>query len=193
MKLSDLKDRVFRMTNHTYQDQFHMRDLINDAINTLAGDAKLQSSTAINLVAGTGSYALPTTYKSPIALVDGTLDNPLMILNLLAPDSFEHGYTIYNGQLVMKPTPTGAKTLNFYFYAYPAELTNDTDLLTIDYRYGDAIAAYASAMILSLPGSEVSSGLVDRYFAMWEEARNKFKVDMQQKVKQATVRKTVIW
>lgn len=182
------------MTNSIYSDQFHMRNLINDAINTLAGDAKIQASTAISVVADTGSYALPATYKSPIALVEGTLDNPLMVYNLVDPASYEHGYTLFNGELVVKPTPTANKTLNFYFYAYPAELVEDTDELTIEPRYGDAIAAYASAMILSLPGIEgVTKGLIDRYFAIWEEARAKFKADMQLKVKQATVRKTVMW
>jgi hypothetical protein len=194
MTLQEIINRVMRNTNNVYQDFFHITNLINNALNTLAGDARLQSNQAISVVSGTSSYPLPATYKSPITMFEGTIDNPVQVFSLVDIASPDHGFSIYDGQIFFKPTPSRTFTANFYFYAYPAELVNRDDPLTIDDRYGEALAAYASAMILSLPGmGETSQSIIERYFRFWEEARAKFKTDMQLKTKQQTVRKVENW
>jgi len=190
VNLADLKTRIFRMTNHIYNDTFHMTDLVNDALNIIATEAKLEAETSINVTAGTANYPLPTDYKSPRALMEGTLDCPIHIYDLVPPEEISYGYSIWNGEIIIKPTPTQNVTLNFYYYKFPSELKNDEDIPDIDPQYHEILAAYAAAMILSLPGVEgVSNALRDRYFAMWDEGRSRFQADMERKNRQRSVRK----
>lgn len=194
MNLGQLKDRIFRMTNHIYNDTFHMTDLVNNALNALANDAKLEGEESIAVTANTANYALPALYKSPRALVEGTIDSPTRIYDLVAIDEISYGYSIWNGEIVVKPTPSESKTLKFYFYKYATPLTDDIDEPEIDSQYHEILAAYASAMILSLPGMDnVNRYLVDRYFQIWDEGAARFKADMAKKTKQTTVRKVEPW
>lgn len=190
MNLRDLKDRIFQMTGGTYRDQLHMQDLINDALTELATEAKIRSSVVINVIEGTGRYPLPEDFKEAISLIEGAYDNPVMIYKLVDPSDFSQGYAITGGELVIKPTPAATKALQFNYYAYPERLAEETDVLPIDDRYAHAVAAYASAMILTLPASEkVNETLIERYFGIWESAKTRFRNDMQRRNKRASVRK----
>ena len=194
MNLRDLKDRIFQMTNGIYRDQEHMRVLVNQALIELAKAAKIQSTATITTTPGVGEYPLPADFKEAISLLEGTPDNPVMEWRLVDPMSSHGGYAIYGGNLIIKPTPQDSRTLTLFYYAYPPEMVSDTDDLPIDDRYGYAIAAYAAAMILSLPGMEgVSQGMIDRYFRLFEDAKARFVADMQRRNKRTTVRKVVDW
>lgn len=194
MNLGQIKERIFRNTSNLYNDSFHMRDLVNDAINQLGTEAKIQASMAIPLVSGTAAYDLPADFKSPIALIEGTIDNPYYYYNLVDIASVDYGYSLFNGQIVFKPAPSAEKTINFYYYKFLSELENDEDTPEIDARYHDILAAYASAMILSLPGmNNVNKYLIDRYFLIWDEGRRSFQADMQRKYKVTSVRKVEGW
>ena len=194
MNLRDLKDRIFQMTNGIYRDQEHMRVLVNQALIELAKAAKIQSTATITTTPGVGEYPLPVDFKEAYALIEGSPDHPKMVWRLVDPESPIGGYAIYGGNLVIKPTPSDPKTLTLLYYAYPPELVSDDDELPIDDRYAYAVAAYAAAMIMSLPGIEgVNQTMIDRYFEMWESAKKRFTADMQRKYKRAMVRKVVDW
>jgi hypothetical protein len=194
VNLRDLKDRIFQMTGGIYRDQEHMRVLANQALTELAKAAKIQSSTNITLTPGVGEYPLPVDFKEAYALIEGSPDHPKMVWRLVDPESPIGGYAIYGGNLVIKPTPSDPKTLMLLYYAYPPELVSDDDELPIDDRYAYAVAAYAAAMIMSLPGMEgVSQGMIDRYFRLFEDAKARFVADMQRRNKRTTVRKVVDW
>jgi len=185
MKLYELKNRIFQMTNHVYQDQFYMVSLINEALTMLAEEAKLQVTQPLNVVAGTSRYPLPADFKAPISLVDGDT-----VLDLIDETECFWGYAISGNELVLKPEPSENRTLQLTYYAYPAKVSSDQDDIPIDARYADAIAAYAAAMILSLPNVEGGTqNMIERYFARWEEGRQRYKTDMQRKYKLSTVRK----
>lgn len=192
--LADLKDQIFRNTNNLYTDQEQMRLLVNNALSDLANEAKLQKVTMLAVTSGTAAYNLPTDYKSPYALMEGTIDNAQYVYSLIDMTSPQYGYALYNGQIWLKPTPTADKTLNFYYYAYHPDLNADTDAIIFDDRYANIISAYASAMILSLPGMpEVNQALIQRYFSIWDDGKASFAQDMQKKVKQTSVRKVNVW
>lgn len=194
MNLAQIKDRIFRNTNHMYNDTFHMLDLVNEALSQLGTEAKIQGSTTISLVTGTGNYPMPDDFKSPIAMIEGSIDNPVYIYNLVDIASVDYGYSLFNEQIIFKPTPTTEKTVNFYYYKFLTELVEDTDVPGIDPRYHDILSAYASAMILALPGmNNVNKSLIDRYFLIWDEGRRSFQADMQRKYKVASVRKVEGW
>lgn len=195
MNLSELKDRVFRMTSNTYHDQFHMRDLLNSALTMLSDEAKLEGVQSYSVTTGNASYPLPSGYKSPRALVDGTFDNPKQIYDLVTIEEVKHGYAIWNGNMIIKPTPGQDTALNFYFYKYAAQLVDDADVVESAFTdYADVVASYAAALILSLPGAtEANRYLVDRYFAIWEDGKRRFKADRAKQNKQATVRLVNNW
>lgn len=192
MNLRDLKDRIFQMTGGLYRDQQHMNDLINDALTELATEAKLRSTVQIDMTEGVGEYPLPEDFKEAISLLEGTYDNPISIYNLVDPSDLAGGYAISGDSLILKPTPTVNKSLQFNYYSYLLRMVEETDPLPIDDRYAQTVAAYASAMILSLPTIEgVNEVLIDRYFGIWESGRARFKTDMQRRNKRAAVRKVV--
>jgi hypothetical protein len=194
VNLGEIKERIFRNTNHMYNDQFHMRDLVNEALKQLGTEAKVQGSTTIPLVAGTASYDVPADFKAPIAMIEGTIDNPVYVYPLVEITSSDYGYSLFNGQITFKPMPSETRTINFYYYKFLTEISADTDTPEIDLRYHDILAAYASAMILSLPGMDnVSKHLIDRYFAIWDEGKRSFQADMQRKYKVTSVRKVEGW
>lgn len=191
MNVAQLKERIFKGTNHQYQDQFHMVDLLNEALNRMTNDAKLEANANIAIVKDTANYSLPANYKSPRALVEGTLDNPTQIYDLVPIDEMAIGYAIWNNEIVMKPTPGESKTLNFYYYKWPAPLLNDEDIPEIDERYHSALTSYAIGMILSLIGG--TQGIIQQHFSMWNDALNSFRSDIAKRSKQATVRKVQTW
>lgn len=187
MFLRELKDRVMQLTGGAYRDQQHMRVLLNDAVMQMAGDAKLQAKQTVTTVPGTSRYPLPDDFKSPIALTE--LESPSCSYPLIDPLDGGYGFGVYGDELVISPVPGSAVTLNLYYYAYPPEMVTETDKLPIDDRYAQAVASYAAAMILALPNVGGSQGLIERYFAVWDDAKRRFKIDMQKRHKQASVRK----
>lgn len=194
MNLAQLKERIMRNTNGLYNDQTYMKDLINEAIKQLSTESKVQASTTITTAAGTGSYALPADFKEVIAVMEGTIDEPTFIYPKVDIASFEIGYAIFNGYIYFKPTPADVRSINLYYYKFLSELSEETDTPEIDSRYHDILAAYASAMILSLPGMQgVTRATVDRHLAFWEEGRRNFQADMQRKNKVTSVRKVEGW
>lgn len=194
MKLSELKERVFRLTNNTFYDTSHMRDLINSALTILSNEAKLEGQQTYTLTPGVAEYTLPTGYKSARALVEGTIDNPVQIYNLITIEELKFGFAVWNGKIVLKPTPTDEKTLNLYFYKYATQLVEDEEETDAAFEgYGDVVASYAAAMILSLPGADHNRYLIDRYFAIWDEGRARFKADRAKQNRQASVRLVSQW
>lgn len=189
MNLRELKDRVFRLTGGVYRDQEHIRVLLNEAITQMSEGAKLQVEATITLVPGISRYTLPADFKSVIGLFEGETCDPCYAYDLVDPMDGQCGYGIYGDDLVFVPTPSDAKTLHFYYYAYPTEMLAETDLLPIDARYAQAVVSYAAAMILALPEVGGTQALIDRYFMIWDGAQKRFKVDMQKRHKLASVRK----
>ena len=192
--VAELKDRIFRATNHTYTDVFHMLALLNDALNQLTDGAKLEGSQTVSVVNGTGSYALPSTFKAPIALIEGEISAPTRVYDLVNIDENKYGYAIFNGQLHIKPKPTDAKTLTMYFYKYATQLAADTDTPEIDSQYHDLLSTYAAGMIMLLPDmKQYDKGLADRLMARWEDGKKSFRDSMMRKGKRTSVIQKVVW
>lgn len=190
MNLNQILARVRRNINFVYNDTDHMKNLINEALVTIAADAQIQTVQAYTLVPGQSEYPLPINYKEPIALIEGDLgctDREYTLTNI---DSYTSGYYVYNGNIVIRPTPNEGKTVKLYYYQYPDELISEDDVPDIDPRYHDVLATYAAAMILSLPNIEnVNNNLIERYFDVWEKRKAQFKADMQRKTRLSSVRK----
>lgn len=191
MNVAQLKERIFRGTQHKYTDQFHMVDLLNDALRMMTNDAKLEDITQISVINNVSNYAVPNNYKSPRSLVEGTLDNPTNIYQLMAIDEQGQGYAIWQNNLVLKPTPQESKTLNFYYYKWAAELINDEDVPDIDERYHSALTSYAIAMIL--PFIDAPQWLINQHFNNWNQSLSDFRSDIAKKNKQGSVRKSQTW
>jgi hypothetical protein len=94
------------MTNDQYHDTFHMRDLINSALTMLSNEARIEGVQSYSVASGTANYTLPERYKSPRALVDGSIDNPAQIFDLVTIDDVSFGYAIWAGEIILKPNPT---------------------------------------------------------------------------------------
>lgn len=193
MNLNQIIARVRRLINYVYDDTQHMIDLINEGQTLLAADAKIQGSYEIQLQQDQSSYPLPKDFKEFISLFHGNISSPDHIYELSDIDSEECGVFIYNNELVFRPSPGSNEKVQLHYYKYPNELVEQDDEPEIDSRYHEVLATYAAAMILSLPGIQVNSGLVDRYFAIWNERQANFKIEMQRKHKRNTVRKTENW
>lgn len=186
MNLGEILARTMRNINFVYNDGDHIKNLINEALVLISADAKIQASVPIVTVQGQANYDLPDNFKEPIALVDP--DNCYYTLIDIA--SYGFGYYTYNGELILRPEPQEAKTLTFNYYQFPDYLYNEDEVPDIDPRYHDVLATYAAAMILSLPGIQnVNNALIERYFAIWEQRKAQFKVEMQRKNKQSSVRR----
>lgn len=193
MNVADLKDRIIRGTNYVYNDSNYMLSLLNEAVNIMTNDAMLEASQEISVVSGTANYALPANFKSTRALVEGTLDNPTATYSLVAMDELSQGYSLWNGEIVLKPTPNADKTLNLYYYKWATELVEDTDTPDIDSHYHSALASYAIAMILSMPGIEGERNVIDRHFGLFDQATARFKSDISKGKRLSTVRKVENW
>lgn len=193
-QVSDLKDRIYQLTNNTYNDNFHMLNLLNDALNQLTDGAKLEGVQTINVVSGTDSYDLPATFKAPIALVDGSISAPNQVFDLVTIDDNNAGYVIFAGKMHLKPTINEDKTLTLYFYKYATPLVSDTDVPEIDAQYHDLLATYAAAMIMLLPAmKEYDKGLADRLLGRWEDGKKSFKESMMRKGKRTSVARRTVW
>ncbi len=190
MTFGEIIARVMRNINFVYNDTDHIKNLINEALITIAADAKIQTSETYSLIPGQSEYPLPTNFKEAITLIEGELGNPSCEYALTDISSYATGYYLYDGKLVFRPMPSEAKTVKFYYYQYPDYLYNEDEVPDIDERYHDVLASYAAAMILSLPNIQnVNTTLIDRYFAVWEQRKSEFKVGMQRKNKQTSVRR----
>lgn len=190
MNLGEILARTMRNINFVYNDGDHIKNLINEALTMIAADAKIQTTHTITFVPGQSEYPLPINYKEVITMVEGPLSSPYCIFPLTEVDSYTSGFYIYNGNIVFRPMPNEGKTVTFYYYQYPDEMLSEDDVPDIDPRYHDVLATYAAAMVLSLPNiKDVNQTLIDRYFSVWEQRRAQFKVEMQRRNKQTSVRK----
>src|SRR5690348_5356427 len=134
--VEQLKDRIFRATNHLYNDTFHMLDLLNDGLNMLVDGGKLRDVVTIPIVVGTNQYALPINFKAPGILQDETDPNAVLPYELVGIGENRFGYAIEAGFIYIKPMPTQAVNLTHYYYKYATPLVEDTDIPTdIDVQY----------------------------------------------------------
>lgn len=192
--LSQLKDRIYHNTGGLYTENFHMTDLINDALAMLIDGAKLKGLQTINVVPQTAEYTLPADFKSPGTLQDETCQNGAVVpYNLVDISENRYGYAIADGNIVLKPLPTQAATLTHYYYKYATVLVADIDIPEIDATYHYLLANYASAVILMMPGSQNSPAIADRFMVQWEKGMKSFYMDMARKNKLTRTREKVIW
>lgn len=193
MNVGKLLDRVYRSTNYKYNDRFGIVDMFNDAQSQMTDDAKIESSSTITLVVDQENYMLPTNFKAPISLIDGTIANPNIIYPLVNINEYQFGYSIYNGEILLKPKPSEAKTINFYYYKKPTELSVDADEPQFDSLYHYLLASYAIYMIGLMPEMAISQGMVDRAKAEWIEGSRDFVQSIARKNKRSRVNEKVVW
>lgn len=193
MNVGKLLDRVYRSTNYKYTDRFGILDMFNDAQSQLTDDAKLEASSTVTLVVAQENYTLPTNFKAPISLIDGTIANPSVIYPLVNINENHFGYAIYNGEIFLKPAPSEEKTINFYFYKKPDDLVDDIDEPEFDSLYHYLLASYAIYMIGLMPDMGIAQGMVDRAKSEWIEGSRNFVQSISRKNKRSRVNEKVTW
>jgi hypothetical protein len=193
MHVAQLLDRVYRYTNWKYTDRFGILDMFNDAQSQITDDAKIEAESQITLVVDQENYPLPVNFKAPISLIDGTIANPKTIYPLMNISENHFGYSIYNGQILIKPAPSEVKTINFYYYKTPKELVNDIDVPEFDSLYHYLLASYAIYLIGLMPDMGIAQGMVDRSKAEWAEGTQMFLQSMSRKNKRQRVNEKVVW
>lgn len=191
MNVGRLLDRVYRATN--YNDRYGIIDMFNDAQNQLTDDAKIEAVSDITLVVDQENYTLPANFKSPINLIDGTISNPNVIYPLVNINEYSFGYSIYNGEILLKPAPSEAKTIKFYYYRTLTEMVNDDDEPEFSELYHYLLSAYAIFMIGMMPGSSVPQGIVDRSKIQWDEGMRKFIQSVSNTNRRQRVNEKVVW
>lgn len=192
--LGELRQRVFHATSGLYTETYHMDNLLNDALNQLVEIAKLRGVQTLSLIPGTDTYALTDNFKSPGQLLDTTDQNCAIPYELVDITENRFGYTIENGNIIIKPVPQQSKELTHYYYKYATQLVNDSDVPEIDSQYHDLLSTYASGMILLLPTLQIQDKtLSDRYLVRWQEGKLNFANDMQRKNKATRGRTVNLW
>lgn len=191
MNVASLLDRVYRAT--TYNDRFGIVDLFNDGMNQLTDDAKIEAEIPITLVVDQENYPFPGDFKAPISLIDGTISNPNTVYPLVNINENRFGYSVFNGEIIIKPAPSEAKTINFYYYKVPATLVLDTDVPEFDPVYHYLLSAYAIFMIGLMPGMEIPQGMVDRSKMQWIEGSQSFVQSISRKNKRSRVNERIVW
>lgn len=186
MNLSQLLERVYRAAG--VQDRYFVTDLLNDALHQLTDGAKLEAAASINMVGGAG--VLPADFKSPIALIRGTMNEPEYKYPLV--NYGEHldgeGYAIFTGQVYVGGGYGGNLTLLYY---------RTVDDITpqippgIDARWHHLLSTYAIGMCLLRAGADRS--LIDRYLSLWEIGKTDFKQETARKRKRSRVREVNNW
>lgn len=190
--VGDLKDKIFRSTGHKFTDQVFMLQLLNDAQTDLADEAKLQNKATITTIINQDTYSLPTDFKSPRTLLDEvSVSDFHQEYGLIDITENGFGYSLFNGNLIIKPIPQNVINLSLYYYIYPPDLVNDTDVPVIDQHYHNLLATYAIMMILLSIGA--TPGLIDRYEAQWTDGKRQFIAEMEKKRKQTKVREKIVW
>jgi hypothetical protein len=200
--VAQLKDRIIRGTNHLYEDQFHMLDLINDGVSNMMDAAKIIKRTTISAVVGTNVYPLPADFKAPSNLQDETNDNYVINYDLVDISENRYGYAIESGFIYLKPSPLENKVLTHYYYNYAANLVNDSDIPTeIDAQYHNVIALYAISMIIPLVKKDTSTRYAvmannlaeTRAWQMYQDGLQGFIRANAKKNKNSRAREKVVW
>jgi hypothetical protein len=189
--VAQLLDRIIKVTNYT--DRFFMIDLMNDALNQLVDGARLDGTSSISVTSGTASYTLPTDFKAPIALIDGSLSEPDIVYPLINVSETRFGYAVFGGNVIIKPEPQEDKTLILAYYKYATELSDDEDVPEIDSQWHDLLSTYTTGMIHMIPDRNVDKGTVDRYMGRWDEGKKNFIESMTRRNKRSSVREKVMW
>lgn len=193
MNVGKLLDRVYRATNWKYTDRFGIVDMFNDAQSQLTDDAKIEAESAVVLVVDQEAYTLPANFKAPINLIDGTIASPELIYPLININEYSYGYSIYNGEILLKPVPSEAKTINLYYYKTPAELVEDIDVPEFDSLYHYLLASYAIYNIGMMPDMGITQGMIDRAKLEWTEGSRSFVQSISRKNKRQRVNCKVVW
>jgi hypothetical protein len=193
MNVGKLLDRVYRATNSKYTDRFGIVDMFNDAQSQLTDDAKIEAESSIVLVVDQESYTLPANFKAPINLIDGTIAAPNFIYPLININEYRFGYSIFNGEILLKPVPNEAKTINFYYYKKPAELVEDDEIPEFDSLYHHLLASYAIFNIGMMPEMGIAQGMVDRAKMDWTQGSMDFVQSISRKNKRQRVNQKVVW
>lgn len=96
------------------------------------------TSGTLALIAGTASYAVPTLfYKQRLLhyasdgarILPGSLDD---LPRFVGETGRPRRYVIMNRTVVLYPTPTAAENVTMYYVPIKAEMTSDSDTLTLD-------------------------------------------------------------
>lgn len=189
--VAQLLDRVIKSTN--YNDQYYIIDLLNDALSELVDAAKMETSQEYSVTTGVSEYTLPTNFKAPVSLMEGTIDAPSAVYPLVNIDEYKFGYAIYDTKFYLKPEVTENKTLTLYYYKYAAALSESTETPEIDSNWHQLLANYAIGQIYLMPESKVDKGTVDRMMATWTQGKQSFVESQQRKRRRSSVREKVVW
>ena len=96
----------------------------------------VKTSTTATLVAGTESYAIPTTLQAIEFLQIEGEDAPLSQVDMSYIETYSAKisdntgtptcFALFNGYIYLRPIPSAAGTLNIYYYAQPSDLDTST-------------------------------------------------------------------
>lgn len=132
------------------------KQAVNDALRDIARQTRLpalEASSALSIVAGTASYALPTDFVRVIEMYDPTFHEPLTETSQEALDSYAAGsgrplwFALYGGSIVLSPTPTAGQTVSLRYQKVGATLTSDASTLPIPDEYAHMLVEYARSRL----------------------------------------------
>lgn len=164
MMLMQLREKVRNRAGISSGDQYIPSQVLDDAINQaiLQIDGEyhwpwLEATQTISLVDGTDTYALPADYRATRSMVALNTDSSNSVLPQVSPTQalskvttdvgFPMGYALYEGNIVLLPTPGAGYTLKHLYYRQSTELVNDTDEPLIPDLWHPAVVAAAAGNI----------------------------------------------
>ena len=168
LTLDDLKLRAIGMMDAPTTDSHYgalVTAWINDGLMRMCMEGEgIEDLKSFTTVAGTRAYTLPVVtdatakqfIRAKMVLYDGRVLDYNPILNL---DFFSSGnsppdkYTIWNGQILLGPSPPdAAETLDVYYVREPLLLSAAGDKPEIPNRFRSYLADYAASMQMMADG-----------------------------------------
>ena len=136
-----------------------INNIINQGLRELASRFRwpwLETTTTINVSAGTRSYALPSDFQYMHSLIRASSKIRLRAVSAskalgLYGDDFPtgnaEGFYLWGSTLHLTRDPASAETLNLFYHQAPTILSNDTDSPAFDSQFHLLLADYATSKI----------------------------------------------
>jgi hypothetical protein len=132
-----------------------LTDAVNAALRAITLEADwpwLVTSTTFTTMAGTTSYALPTTHLRTLSLVDVAIAEPLQRRQTVEIDRFQlqqgrpYLYAISGSSLLLAPKPDGAYQIQHRFVRAEITLSAGTNSPLLPDPFIDGVVDYAAAL-----------------------------------------------
>lgn len=168
------RERYNAVGDDFFSDQM-LRDLIFDAQQILAKEGwVIEKTFSTTSTSGTREYAYPAT---TLAVKEVRYDNEKLCKRKLAddpktsttdPTGTPTEYALWNNTIILYPTPdTTSDTIQIRTYAYPDDVTSNTDSIQVPEEYKEDLVCY---LLMWMSSKDQNRALQQDYKALWDEA-----------------------